>query len=196
MPLHALVFARSNCSYPGRHRRNAGGHSSWAAGIPFGGGYPTKQEWCHLTVAYLIREKPVPNRASSVPTTTVPGVSLGVEVEGRGYRHRWREKRTQGESTQRTAVPTRVGGGKRRSPITHIRRRLAACAWKHGEAGLTRQRRVWVGRHMSSMCVTTGWGSHRHEECGVLKLNTLPQTGCRSKGECPDKGDFCERISK
>ena len=68
-----------------------------------------------------------------------PSPVWGVDVEGRGYRHRWREKRTQGESTQRTAVPTRVRGERRRSPITHIRRRLAACAWKHGEAGLTRQ---------------------------------------------------------
>ena len=77
-----------------------------------------------------------------------------------------------GVSTQRTDVPTRVRGATGDSPITHIRRRLAACAWKRGEAGLTRQRRVWVGRHMRSMCVTAGWGSHRHEECGVLNVNT------------------------
>jgi hypothetical protein len=68
-----------------------------------------------------------------------------------------------GVSTQRTDVPTRVRGATGDSPITHIRRRLAACAWKHGEAGLTRQRRVWAGAAHAQHVRDRGWGSHRHE---------------------------------
>ena len=149
------------------------GHSSWVgypSGGSEGGGYPTKQEWCHLTVAYLIREKPVPNRASSVPTTTVPGVRGG----RRGTRIQAplaREEDTGRKHATNSRANACQGRKERRSPITHIRRRLATCAWKHGEAGLTRRRRVWVGRHMRSMCVTAGWGSHRHEKCGVLTMN-------------------------
>ena len=139
------------------------GHSSWV-GYPSGG-------W--IERARMVPPHggiPDPRETGSQPGLVSPirrpSPVWGVDVEGRGYRHRWREKRTQGESTQRTAVPTRVRGGKRRSPITHIRRRLAACAWKHGEAGLTRRRRVWVGRHMRSMCVTAGpaWGE-KHVFC-------------------------------
>jgi hypothetical protein len=113
--------------------KNAGKrlHSSWV-GYP-SGGHPTKQEWSHLTVAYLIREKPVRNRASSVPTTTVPDVR--VEVEGRGYRHRWREKRGHRAKARNEQPCQRVSGEKkRRSPI--IESRTSGKDWQpaHGSA--------------------------------------------------------------
>ena len=65
-------------------------------------------------MACLIREEPVPSRTSSVPTTTSPkmrGGSRGdADTDTAGERRRASE-RTQGESTQRTAVPpTRVRG--------------------------------------------------------------------------------------
>jgi hypothetical protein len=62
------------------------GHFSWVR-YPFMGLDQSRTvPPCHLTVANLIREKPVPNRASSVPTTTVPDVRDGRGGPGAGKR--------------------------------------------------------------------------------------------------------------
>ena len=116
---------------------------------------------------------PDPRRTGSLPGLIGPASQThNVWGPGDAETDSADEKRRQGRehATKRRAHACQ--GSNRRSPITHIRRRLAACAWKHGEAGLTRRSRVWVGRHMRSMCVTAGWGSHRHDN-GVWEFRRL-----------------------
>ena len=116
--------------------------------------------WCHLTMACLIRGEPAPCRASLVQ----PAKPIMYGGRGDAEQTPLTRREDRGESTQRTDVPTRVRG-----ETGEAQSRISGEDWQpaHGSTAKPGSRgagcRVWVGRHMRSMCVTAGWGSHRHD---------------------------------